>query len=76
MEVLRFPLNWATAFTLMVMMSTSAAAVDVPTKLWRLDCGRFDVAADAFSDSFSYDSKRIKLVGSCYLIQRRGHLRL
>ncbi|KQZ77339.1 hypothetical protein ASE06_07030 [Sphingopyxis sp. Root214] len=68
----------AAACALMVMTppSTSAAVADESTKLWRLDCGRFDVAADAFSDTFAYGEKRMELVGSCYLIKHRGRFLL
>ena len=60
----------------MALPSMSSAAVEEPTKLWRLDCGRFDVAADAFSDSYAYGGKRMRLVGSCYLIKHRGRFLL
>lgn len=60
----------------MALPSMSSVAADEPTKLWRLDCGRFDVAADAFSDSFAYGGKRMSLVGSCYLLKHRGRFLL
>lgn len=71
-------LTRAAACALMVMASpsTAAAVADDSTRLWRLDCGRFNVAADAFSDSFAYGGRRIELVGSCYLIQHGGRFLL
>lgn len=43
-------------------------------RLWRLDCGEIQVNdLNAFSDSFAYTGRSMRLVASCYLIQHGDH---
>lgn len=48
----------------------SGQAPSTPLRLWRLDCGDFDVPDfGPFSDTHRYDGRHRRMVGSCYLIR-------
>lgn len=54
-------------------MLGAAPAPKAEVKLWRLDCGRFDIQDFAsFSDTGRFDGRPYKLVGSCYLVKHGG----
>ena len=56
-----------------LLASAAVQAAPVPgtvDKLWRLDCGRFNVnQPNIFSDTQAYTGQTRELVGSCYLIK-------
>lgn len=63
-------LKWITA-VLALGLAAPVAAQPTSLKLWRLDCGNFQMKKfDAwFSDTFQYPAGARELVGSCYLIR-------
>lgn len=57
-------------YTLLAAVLLTGAAPAPQIKLWRLDCGDFDISDfGSLSDIGSYDGMRRQGVGSCYLIQ-------
>ena len=65
----------ALAALLCLLMPTESAATQpsatAPLKLWRLDCGEFEIKQYGafFSDTFQYPAGPKNIVGSCYLIR-------
>ncbi|MBB6122297.1 N-acyl homoserine lactonase family protein [Sphingobium subterraneum] len=55
---------------------TPAFAGSPRIHMWRLDCGSFNVATNAFSDTFAYPGERRTFADNCYLIQHGKDLML
>ena len=59
------------ALALTLAAGSTASTTSVPLRMWRLDCGSFDIEnlAPVFSDAFDYKAAPLKIANSCYLVR-------